>query len=444
MAPSQPFTRTSRGLSDWSDFTRRLRNPDDIGIPTYLRMVDGDETVGAGIEFISLSVINYIGEYYHPRTKIQKFVREDILGMRSLLSVFVEEMLSGLWAGSATAELHLTEINGKVRTVDLPVLPPTTYDYTIESEGINTGCIAGVKQRQTKGEKFIAARSLIHWAHRGRFGNPYGNSRLKAAWKYWFPKDVLLACWGKTLEQYASPKPIARHPTPHVMIEVDGTTMRRGDYLLQQLSTLSESSQMVLDPEVILEFLEMKRSFGPDFEQWQAWSNQMILRACLIPSLLFTGGDGKGSYALAGKQTEVYNKGVYRIRDSICHALIHHWIAKMIFINYGEQSQGYGEFRGQSLEEEDLKMWSEIFYSMVQSNFIRAHVAEDFEFVRQKLGLPLNVAPPPEPAPEGGGSGGGKDGIPGEAPDGQDGNGPSQPRSTPKTPKKKQGRPNDE
>lgn len=433
----------SRSVTDWLDFTRRLRDRDDIGPKTYFRMVSTDETVRAGIEFISLSVINYIGEYYHPKARIQKFVRRDIAELRRPLASFAESFLTGLWAGHATAELHLAEIGGQIRTVDLPVLPPWSFDYVLEKEGRNAGLVASVIQRQQGGkEQEIGARNLIHWAHGDWFGNPLGLSRLKPAWKYWFPKDILLAAWGKTLEQYASPKPVAQHPTPQSPVNVNGVNMTRGEYLQAQLATLSDSSQLVIDDQTKLHFLELKRAFGSDFESWQAWSNQMILRACLIPALLFTGGDGKGSYALAGKQTEVYNQHVYSVRNAICHAMIQQWIAKLIWLNFGEQAvHGYGEFRGQTLEEEDLKLWSEIFFSMVQAGFVRAHVAEDFDFVRNKLGLPGGVAPPPE-ATEDGQSG--KDGLPGEAPDGLDGLGPEKPSSGPKVPKTKQGRPKSE
>lgn len=446
MLPTSPYGRTSRGLQDWADFMRTIRNPDGLGVDTYERMVDTDETVNAGIEFISLSVIGCIGEYHHPKKKIQKFVRRDIEGMRHLLGVVVEDILTGLWAGSSVTELHLTELRGQVRTVDLPTIAPSTVAYKLAKEGLNAGCVDMIEQRTTLGRTVsIEAENFIHWSHRGRFGNPYGTSRLRACWKYWFPKDVLLASWCRGLEQYSTPKAIARTTAPEEIIKTDMGSMSRAEYLLMQMGEFADSSRMVWDPNTQIEFLEITRNFGEDFERFQMWSNQMILRACLIPALLFTGGDGKGSYALAGKAHEVSQRGIWRIRDSVAHALIHQWIARLIILNYGEQQDGYGEFRGQQLEEEDIKLWSEIFFSLIQAGLIRPELPQDFEWMREKIGAPKGVPPaaPPElePAP---GGGAGEDGLPDVAPDGRDDITPGVPRPAPKTPKKKQGRPGSE
>lgn len=443
LVPSRPYGRTSRGLQDWADFTRTIKNPDSIDVETYERMVDTDETVNAGIEFISLSVIGCIGEYHHPNKKIQKFVRKDIEGMRHLLGVVIEDILTGLWAGSSVTELHLTELGGQVRTIDLPTLPPVTLNYKIAKEGPNAGCVDVVEQKTTLGRVVpITAENLIHWAHRGRFGNPYGVSRLRACWKYWFPKDVLLASWCRGLEQYSTPKAIARTANPEEIIPTDGGNMSRAEYLLQQMGELADSSRMVWDPNTQIEFLEITRNFGEDFERFQAWANQMILRACLIPALLFTGGDGVGSYALAGKAHEVSQKGIWRIRDSVVHALINQWIARLVILNYGERQDGYGEFRGQQLEEEDIKLWSEIFFSLIQCGLIRRDLPQDFDWMREKIGAPKGVAPAPmEALPPAGGGGAGEDGLPGVAPDGRDDMTPGAPKPAPKVPKTKQGRP---
>lgn len=59
-------------------------------------------------------------------------------------------------------------------------------------------------------ERELPLNKVILYTHNGKFGNPYGTSRLKRCYKNWKIKDVILKAWALTCERYGSPYTIAK------------------------------------------------------------------------------------------------------------------------------------------------------------------------------------------------------------------------------------------
>lgn len=428
--------RASRSVfASTLNWKARVKNPDGLGYDTYERMVETDETIGAALEFIELSVCAYLGEYTHPKPKIQKFVRRFLVEMRSDLSTIVTELLSALWVGSADLELWLTERDGKIVPVDLPAIHPRNRVYEMETEGINSGSIKAVVQKTLTEEISIEAERTIHLQHRGRFGNPYGLSRLRGIYKNWFIKDSLVLPWAQTLERYGSPIAIGR-TTDSDRKEKNGKT--RGENLLEALVNMHNSAVLVLPTGEEVSFEQVTRSFGSDFESAQNHFNKMMMRGLLMPSLLFEASD-IGSFAMVNKHLEVFVRWIRRLVGQVARAIILQGVRPVVFWNFGAQ-ETYGEFKAQQLEEEDLELWSKIFFSMIQAGVLRPEVLVDFEWIREKFGAPKGVDPPEESVI----GSAGRDGLPGEAPDGQDDAESGEPRGAKKRPTKGQGRPEED
>ena len=109
--PQQRMARNHiEHVHQWSG---TLLRPDQIGLDTYEKMVDTDETIGAAIDFLALSVCAKLGEYTHPKRKFQKFIRECFGRMRGSLAMAVEEMLAAMWAGFSGTEICLKSEGGQ-------------------------------------------------------------------------------------------------------------------------------------------------------------------------------------------------------------------------------------------------------------------------------------------------------------------------------------------
>jgi hypothetical protein len=80
----QPGVRIGRNILDVHQLMGWLQRPDNIGLETYERMVQTDETIAAGLEFVTLAAVSRLGEYVNEdRPDIQDFIRENFETMQA-------------------------------------------------------------------------------------------------------------------------------------------------------------------------------------------------------------------------------------------------------------------------------------------------------------------------------------------------------------------------
>src|ERR1700742_3429092 len=58
----------------FSQFYKFIQNPSTVSVQTLKRMIDTDDTIGSGIDFLITCLAARIGEYQHPSEEITKFV----------------------------------------------------------------------------------------------------------------------------------------------------------------------------------------------------------------------------------------------------------------------------------------------------------------------------------------------------------------------------------
>ncbi len=437
MEPTLPSLegRVSRGrLGSRYNFHRQqtISNPDNLGFDTYQRMVETDETVSSALEFIEMTVFSHLGAYKHPKARITKFVRDCLNSMERSLSRVVSGIVSCIWVGHSNLEIVLEERGGRVWLKDLCDIYPARLEYQLHADGPQKGYLKSLTQEPHL--KPIEMDKILHVTHLGRWDNPYGLSRLKAVYQDWFIKNSVRISWPQTLDRYGGPLALGKTPSPNA-IEENGRT--RAENFLDALENLQTSSAFILAPQEELDFVEVKRAFGGDFEACENHYSRMIQRGLLMPSLLFDNGS-VGSFAMSQTQFDVFRLASKLMVEDVDRALIRQVVRPVVWLNFGEQSD-YGEFETRVLSAEELERWSKIFFSMCNARVFRPDQSEDFLWMRDKFGAPDGVEPAPQAEPDSSG----KDGLPGEAPDGQDDATPGVPRAGGRTPSTKQGRPKD-
>ena len=108
-----------------------------------------------------------------------------------------------------------------------------------------------VQFANTAQEVEMPREKAVVFSHKGSFGNLYGTSRLKAAFKSWYDKEKLLAYWGLTLERYGVPLAKANVQNPDAVVTLDnGTPMRRADYVGKNIPTNRDARVRVLLEEI--------------------------------------------------------------------------------------------------------------------------------------------------------------------------------------------------
>ena len=118
-------------------------------------MYETDETIGAGIDFLALSVVSQVGDYVnveHPEA--QEFVRECLEDLEGSFHLWLAGMLkSALWSGYAVSEPVYRWDGERVRPYRLELLNPRSLNFATPGDP---------KARP------MASRKADRWLPRGR------------------------------------------------------------------------------------------------------------------------------------------------------------------------------------------------------------------------------------------------------------------------------------
>ena len=99
-------------------------------------MVQTDETIAAGLEFVTLAAISRLGEYVHEdRPDIQDFIRENFESMQGSLPMAVGDILCAMWAGFSITEVVLREEGGWFWLDSLDTLEPRSVCLHVVADG---------------------------------------------------------------------------------------------------------------------------------------------------------------------------------------------------------------------------------------------------------------------------------------------------------------------
>lgn len=365
-------------------------NPDSLRVEDYERMVDTDETVFSGVEFVTLAALARLGEYTHQDGKIEGYVRESLERMQGSFANAVSEILTALWSGFSVTEKLYRYDSGRIWLDGLQTLHPSTvtFDMGRPEDGRMKNRLKSVLQFYMGGTEQIEipASKCIIYSHRARFGNLYGRSRLKPGYKSWFLKDMALKAWGLTLERYGSPHVVGKVNQGN--IQVGGATIDAFTYMAQMLDSLSAKGSLVLpaDGSTDVQFQWPTRPFGPDFEAFVAYCNKMMYRALLLPSLIADHGQ-TGSYSLGQQHFDLFALSLEQLLLELTEVLIEQLIRPLVDVNFGPQDD-YGEFAIENFQADDQKLLAEIFQLLVNTGVVDPSRLEDLNHMRLQMGLP--------------------------------------------------------
>ena len=196
-----------------------VANPDSVSVYTYQRMVETDETVGAGVDLLTRSVVGRLGDYSHADPEITDFIHAVFDAMEGTLQSLAREILTAKWAGFSVTEkvMSIGVYQGRpvVSVEKLQTLPPSSIAFEVDKLGnvtpdgviqfdrsisasphamlnafIANDSLAGAGNRAwperlgfTQGRFVrIPKENIIHFiTGMPRFKNPYGRSPLRRA-----------------------------------------------------------------------------------------------------------------------------------------------------------------------------------------------------------------------------------------------------------------------
>ena len=438
----------------YGSLSRFIANPSTVSVETYKRMLDTDETIGSGIDFLNLALIARFGDYKHKNEDIQKFVRRAIDQMEGSWHENLDEMFSAEWAGfSVTEQVWRYEKDFDGAPAFVPkklvtyqpltivfavnrhgeVLPDGIYQYQRFHNSFFNSYVYGVRGTDLDGfrpdlyasvgdypypiriaadlsyltvkipkEKCIHLRS----SSTGKFGNPYGRSILRRVYKNWVAKDAFLKMWIVAADRKGTPL-VVGYAAPndtvldgsHAQPDGAGTAMRSDQAMAGVFRTIHNSSYIVLPGKkgetYDVEAIQVTGDMNV-FKDGLEYFNKAILRGLLIPPLAMSAGDGAGSYALGQEHAKLFNKLIDGKLKVYKQCLLDDFIRKLVAYNFPRalwEKDGYGDFVLEEHDPEIMEKLANVYQVLTQNGYMTPEAQQDFDTVREKMNLKKAVAP---------------------------------------------------
>ncbi|SDI49424.1 phage portal protein family protein [Paenibacillus naphthalenovorans] len=380
-------------------FSLGTSNPDSIGIDVYERMIETDETIGSGVDFLISTVVSRLGRYHHENPDISDFINRCFEEMNGSLVLACYDILSAVWAGYSTTEINFTAKSGKIMIDNLVTYHPRSIKFDIDRSTGKLKDNGVIQQAGVAVERIeIPKDKCIIYTHNPRFGNLYGRSQLKRTYKNWLLKDTILKMWATALDRFGTPLLGAFSEDAMVTVEIDGEEKQISaiDYLLGILSNIQNETALAFTKGVDVKTLyNPTGNIGENFHQAILYLNKMLYRSLLIPSLIFDEGDRSGSLALGESHFAAFDQMSGSIYRRLTETLIEQLVARLIDYNFGPQ-QNYGQFAEAQVSLVYQKLIAEIFKQYVEIGVLDPATEEDFSYMRSTAGLPDRELVPAE------------------------------------------------
>lgn len=451
----------------FSTLYRFIQNPSSVSVETYKRMIDTDDTIGSGVDFLTTCLAARIGEYQHPVQEIQDFVQMNLEQVDGGWFNCLKEILSASWAGFSVSEKVWENDESRGFLIrKIVTMPPTTLLFETERTGELTpdgilqyqrnwnpmnlaqgigyygglmgagyGFMQGTGGRPDPYARYgdlpfpmrvnnswnylsirIPKQKCIHYSFdcQGKFGNPYGRSLLRRIYKFYVLKDSVLQMLAVALDRKGTPLTIVYADPNTTLVDPTKVTTPGGargkDVGIRADQAAAKAFENIHNDSVVILPGKKGQVFETDFVNQTSnqqdfistldFCNKSILRGLLIPSLIFSNGDGTGSYALGQEHAKTFVKildGMLSGFESVARDQL---IADIIKYNYPEsvwKKHGFGSFSKAEFTDEDTEKITRIWDSAVNNGVIDPQDLDDLNRMRETLGFTERTKPIPKP-----------------------------------------------
>lgn len=479
----------------FNQFYKFIQNPSAVSVETFKRMIDTDDTLGSGIDFLTTCLAARLGRYTHPNKEITDLVNRALAAVDGGFTNAVKEILSASWAGFFVGEKVFQDVPniGFIPKKIVP-MPPSTLLFETERTGeitedgilqyqrnfnpyllgggvgyfganVNTGIgpTAGFGSRPDLFAKLgdlpfpirtansfnylsirIPKAKCIHYAFdaQGKLGNPYGRSLLRRAYKYYVIKDAILQMMTIALDRKGTPltvvyyDPMAPIMDPNKVKNPNDLGSARDDRKAaihpgkaaeQAMKNLHNDSVIYIPGkkgEIYTIDTLSQQSNASDFIAALEFCNKSMLRAMLLPALIF--GDGQGGYALGEVHAKTFDKVLDGINAGLEDNLLNQWVKDILSLNFPKsmwEKDGLGSFSKRDLTQDEVQKVMDVFDKGINAGIIDQGDLNDLNKMRDSIGFDEREKPI-ERLDMNADMGGDDDSNPGETPkaDDQEGN----------------------
>lgn len=387
---SVPMGILNENYFTWTQYQPEIYyNPDNLTLDVYEKMYNTDETVYSGIEFIVMAALSRLGEYTHEDSKIDDFVSQQLVEMNGSFTSKVKDIMTGTFFGFSVTEIIWKKLGSMVGLSDLQTLHPQTIHFDLHREGPLKNQLKRIVQwYQQDHEVEIPVKKAVVYTHGQTFGNKYGVSRLKRAYKSWYLKDIILKAWGLTCQRYGTPYTYGK-TSGNGNVNVGGQSKPAIDHMMDVLNSFGQKGSAVIGLEDEIKMMYAGTGYGKDFESFVAYCNKMIYRALGLPSLIADNGS-TGSYSLGKQHYVLFVQMMTDMLLEVIDVLVEQLIRPMIELNFGVQ-ESYGTFGIENFETEDAKTLAETAKILAETGLSNLHDIDQVNYWLERMGLPVRT-----------------------------------------------------
>ncbi len=233
-------------------------------------------------------------------------------------------------------------------------------------------------RRGGRGESDLPPDKFVVYSYMPRYESPYGTSDLRAAYKHYWSKDVLMRFLNLYLEKYGSPTAKGSYKR--------GTPRTAQEELLKVLDKIQQETAIVIPEDVQIELLEAQRGGEAGYLQALEFHDKQIAKAILCQTLTTDEGMRVGSFALAKVHLDVLRMCLQKLKRDLEESVMHEQVIKRL-VDYNFASTAYPTFSLGPLEDRDVESLAGAISKLVSGEVI----SPDEGWIREYLGLPAST-----------------------------------------------------
>jgi len=403
------FWRTS--LYNESQFN--TYNPDDLvqrkGIKTYRTMMKDDQVKACmAIKRIAVYSKGWRIEPASDKLKdktIARFIEHALTdGLTGSFRTVLKRIFTAFGYGFSVSEkipyvLKNGEFAGKIAFKKIKTRPPDGFEFETD----DFGDLIKVIQEAMSQNVLIEGQDLnrlVIYSYDSEFGDVWGNADLRAAYRAWWSKDIIIRYMNIFIERFGMGILIGKYPR--------GMAKEAREDFQKVLKNISAKTAVDIPVDVEITNLESQSTSRPIHISVIEHYNKSIARAILLPDKLgFTDSPG-GSYNLGENQFSLFMMLMDNLRAEIQEEVVDEQIVKDLVDKNYSNVQKYPKFIFNPLTQKDKDKIAELFINAVDKGVV-TETEEDEDFFRESIDYPKRdkispVVPRPVKASPFGGS----------------------------------------
>ncbi|QDP60244.1 MAG: putative portal protein [Prokaryotic dsDNA virus sp.] len=313
--------------------------------------------------------------------EVADFVTYCFEKMQGSMMDYLLEIMTALDYGYSITEINYKQFEtgphaGKIGLKNLKTKAPYYYKFAVDE--YSNLLDKGIVYDKGGKEQYYPINKFLIFSYQKEFGNHYGTSDLRPAYRGYWSKDVLIKMWNIYLERFANPTVVGKYKSN----DATGRTNLRN--ILDNLTSKTSITHRM--DEFDIQLLESTRASTNDFNTALNFYNKCIARSILIPDRLMAEGD-TGAYAQAKIHFDVFLWVIEKLRQDIEENVMNEQLLKRLIAYNFSNVEELPRFKFNPLTDDQKAELNTMFIHAVEKGVI-VPTLDDENILRKQLNFP--------------------------------------------------------